>query len=119
MPTVEDAVLVPPVDPTQPPENPTACRNGAPYCILGAAPHTPCSSKPVVLTLPSHGRTVTALEAVIEDSGTGPVLAFCPDGHDAVEFTSGAQLRAVVASTLEHLPRLLALADQYDAMVGA
>lgn len=100
------------------PAQAVACRNGSPYCVLGAAPHIPCSSRMVALTLPGYEHPASALEAVIEDSGTGPVLAFFPDGRDAVEFTSGAQLRAVVAAALEHLPRLLALADEFDTLTG-
>jgi len=100
------------------PAQAVACRSGSPYCVLGTAPHLPCSSRTVALALPGHEYPASVLEATIEDTGNGPVLAFCPDGRDAVEFTSGAQLRAVVSSALEHLPRLLAIAAEFDALMG-
>lgn len=96
-----------------------ACRYGNAFCVHGANQHDPCSTGWLVCHLPGEKRSVTVAELAIEhyEENKPPVLVFCPDGHDAVEI-SVAEARAAVAAVLDHLPRMLTMIDQYDALVG-
>jgi hypothetical protein len=95
------------------------CRYGGTYCIHGAHPHEPCSSGWIRCSLPGERGPVGVLELSIEgyEDGKPPVLAFSADGHEAAELTV-AEARAAVAAVLDHLPRMLTMIDQYDAILG-
>jgi hypothetical protein len=107
--TVATAPTVVPADP---------CHWGNAFCLNGSTPHNMCASRSEILWVPGDNGTLDrVLEVAIEsyDDDDPAVLAWSGNGHSSVPITSDT-LRQIVAQAAAHLPKLLGLADEFDAL---
>lgn len=93
------------------------CMFGSTFCIRGGVDHDTCEGPLLAAHVPGFTGPVTTLDTQIADFGRGPVISFAGDSHDAVEITA-EQLRTAVGDVRAHLDRMLALADEHDALVA-
>lgn len=95
-----------------------SCFHGSEYCIEGNVEHGACQSALATVYVPGGHGAAAILDAQIIDCGDGPALSFSANTYDGTEI-SASQLRAVVADVAHHLSRLLAIADQYEAVLAS
>jgi hypothetical protein len=93
------------------------CLLGSSFCIRGGVDHDTCEGPLLAAHVPGFTGPVTTLDTQIADFGRGPVISFAGDSHDAVEITA-EQLRTAVGDVRAHLDRMLALADEHDALIA-
>lgn len=98
---------------------PVPCRYGHTWCDGGPTEHQACTGPLTTCFLPGYEHPVPVLDAQLADwcDGKGIVISLSSDGHTGTSVTS-AELRTAIADVREHLDRLAALAEQYDAVLG-
>lgn len=94
------------------------CFHGNTFCIEGGVDHATCQSPLLTVYVPGFRGPIPTLDAQIMDLDDGLILHFSGDAHSGVGITP-AKLRAVVANVRDRLPRLLALADQFEAITAS